>query len=667
MQEPTRFGNHLLLKKLGEDPLGGTYRAARIEGDALGQLVFLRIFSISAIDARALVASMREYNASASRLQAPGVTHAVDCGAVSGVAYAAYEYVTGWDLKELLRTASAAYSALERDHALLLAERIAKGLDVVHQADPSVQRPCHGFLLPQNVMVTSEGEIRLMGFESASFLATAMAQGQLSSDLKSYASPELRSGAPVGPPDDIYALGAILWELLTGVPPSLESAGMAAELASAKLTSGEPLPAGLGELLQSSLVAVRARTPRAGAWHKQLTDWMTRNEVRTTHFDLAFSVHELFRKRIQAEEQELEAEKGIDLRPKLAPAAAPPAEVPPGAAPGPPAAAATPSSAAVPALERTDVVVPPARKSGKGMLLGIAALVAVVAGVGWFVLSRRSDTPEAPVAAPPPVQTTPAEPAEPAHSEGLQLAQAELERLVRERAQAVGEQISAEYDEHIRSLQEQLREAQAAEEEARRLALETAAAERAGAEGATAEGGATTEGATTEGAAAGGATAESATAPSPPAPPAGPPAEPETASLPQDVPPAESETPPPAEENPPPAPAPPPAAPTTVPAASPPPAPPHQPVVIPPRLVRMADPVYPSRARQLRREATVLLKVLVDTDGTVLDAQPVVNKPDALGFVQSAVRAARGGTFRPATTDGVPTKMWTTVVITFKM
>lgn len=642
MQEPTRFGNYLLLKKLGEDPLGGTYRAARIEGEALGQLVFLRIFSISAIDAKALVASMREYSDSAVRLKAPGVTHAVDCGAVSGVAYAAYEYVTGWDLKELLRTAEASFSPLERDHALLLAERIAKGLDVVHQGDPSTVRPCHGFLTPQSVVVTSEGEIHLIGFESASFLAGAMAQGQLSSDLRCYVSPELRGGAPVGPPDDIYALGAILWELLMGVPPSSDGAGMAAGLASAKLASGGPLPAGLGELLQSSLAAVRARTPRAGAWHKQLTDWMTRNEVATTHFDLAFSVHEMFRKRIQAEEQELEAEKSIDLRPKLAPAPA----APPAVTPAPPVATGTASSAAVPALERTDVVIPPApRKSGKGMLLAVAALVVVLAGVGWFLLSRRSEGPEVAVAAPPPVETPAAAPAEPPRSEGLKMAELELERLVRERAEAVGEQISAEYDEHIRSLQEQLREAQAAEEEARRLALESAAVET-----------------------------PPPSAPAPPVETPPPPAPPEAAPPQAVAPPAESVTPPaeaapPREATPPPpTPAPPPPT-TTVRASStvPPPPPPREPVVIPPHLERIPEPIYPLRARKLKKEATVLVKVLVDADGSALDAKPVVDATDTFGFIQAALKAARGATFQPATTDGVPTKMWTTVVIAFKM
>jgi TonB family protein len=81
----------------------------------------------------------------------------------------------------------------------------------------------------------------------------------------------------------------------------------------------------------------------------------------------------------------------------------------------------------------------------------------------------------------------------------------------------------------------------------------------------------------------------------------------------------------------------------------------------------MSEPLYPSRARQLKKGATVLLKVLVATDGKVLDAQPVIDKPDPMGFVKAALRSARGAKFQPATTDGVPTQMWTTLVIVFKL
>ena len=80
----------------------------------------------------------------------------------------------------------------------------------------------------------------------------------------------------------------------------------------------------------------------------------------------------------------------------------------------------------------------------------------------------------------------------------------------------------------------------------------------------------------------------------------------------------------------------------------------------------MPKPLFPNRARQYRKEATVLIKVLVDADGKVVEARPVIDKPDPYGFFESAIQAARLAKFRPARSEGVPIQMWTTVVISFK-
>ena len=53
MNQPTRFGDYLLLKKLSEDPLGETYRAGKNQDGTVGEIVLLRIFSIPGIDPQA--------------------------------------------------------------------------------------------------------------------------------------------------------------------------------------------------------------------------------------------------------------------------------------------------------------------------------------------------------------------------------------------------------------------------------------------------------------------------------------------------------------------------------------------------------------------------------------------------------------------------------------
>ncbi|HEX9731360.1 MAG TPA: TonB family protein [Thermoanaerobaculia bacterium] len=649
MNGTTRFGDFLLLKKLSEDPLGATYRAGRVEGNAVGELLFLRTFSIPEARTAELAEALHEFESS-QRVQAPGLTYPVGGGEVGGVAYVVYDYSTGWDLLQVLAAAQAAFAELERDHALLVVERIAKGLTVLHQIDAPGARPCHGFLVPHNVRMTGEGEIELVGLEVGPYLARLAAAGGVG-ETRAYLSPQVLSGAAPTAADDVYSLGAILWRLLLGQPPPAGAAAQAGALASARLGDGQPLPTGLSELLRNSLAEPSARPAHAGFWHHQLTDWMAFEQIRTTHFDLAFFIHELFRRQIQAEKDEIAGEKKLDLAPKAAePAPGETADAIPrpglsGSAP-PPTAAALP--AAAPASDTA--VRPPPRRSRMALVAVLAAVVVAAAGAGWLLLGRGS-TPE-----PPPVQAAPPPPP-PASSE-LRMAQEELERLVRERAQTVGDQIASEYDEHIRSLREQLEQARAAEAEALRSAAAPPAA-------------------------APPPTAPPSSAPPPSAPPPiaqTPDAEP-TAPAPAAPPPAApppNSPPPNAEPSPPPVepaelvtedvaeasspldtiPAPPPSIPA--------PAAPAVPDVTPPERLSMPKPVFPPRARQHRKEATVLIKVHVDADGKVIDAQPVIDKPDPYGFYDAATQAARQAKFRPARSDGVPIRMWTTVVVSFK-
>lgn len=658
MNGTTRFGDFLLLKKLSEDPLGETYRAGRVEGNSVGEILFLRTFNIPGARTAELAEALHEFESS-QRVLAPGLTYPVGGGEVGGVAYVVYEYSTGWDLLKVLAAAKASFSELDRDHALLVVERIAKGLTVLHQTDAPGARPCHGFLVPHNVRMTGEGEIELIGLEIGPYLARLAAAGGMGED-RAYLSPQVLFGAAPTAGDDVYSLGAILWRLLLGQAPPAGAAAQDAALAGARTSDNQPLPAGISELLRGSLAEPGARPPHASLWHRQLTDWMASQEIRTTHFDLAFFIHELFRRQIQAEKDEIAQEKQLDLSPKepepegemsdviLRPDLSGMVQRPGVAAPAVLAPAAAPAS--------DTAVRPPPRRSKVPLMAALAAAVvlAVVAG-GWLLLrGNMAPEPPPPVQAPPPLPPPPSE---------LQLAQDELERLVRERTQAVGDQIAAEYDEHIRSLREQLEEARAAEAEALRNATQTAAKP-----------------------------------PSPP-PPASPPplaappppvAEPEVkeAADPASPPNAAAVKPPPSEPAvtlPPPSepagPEPadvaaavtssPPPPPPALPPPSPPPAaaPPPKalaPTITPPQRISMPKPVYPARARQYRKEATVIVKVLVGADGKVLDAQPVIEKADPYGFYDSATDAARQAKFQPARSDGMPIRMWTTVVISFK-
>jgi protein TonB len=90
------------------------------------------------------------------------------------------------------------------------------------------------------------------------------------------------------------------------------------------------------------------------------------------------------------------------------------------------------------------------------------------------------------------------------------------------------------------------------------------------------------------------------------------------------------------------------------------------PGVNPPKLLRRPTPRFPIMAKRLsRKEAKVVLRVLIDENGKVIKAE-VAGEEQGFGFDDEAMSAARKSTYEPATKDGVPVKFWHTLAVEFR-
>jgi len=84
-----------------------------------------------------------------------------------------------------------------------------------------------------------------------------------------------------------------------------------------------------------------------------------------------------------------------------------------------------------------------------------------------------------------------------------------------------------------------------------------------------------------------------------------------------------------------------------------------------PQLVSRLSPRYPEIAKRTNRQATVVVSILVDENGSVAQTRPPAVKA-GFGFDEAAVEAVKRATFKPATKDGVPVKMWMDLSVVFK-
>jgi len=149
----------------------------------------------------------------ASRLDHPNVVHVYDAGIAQEKPYIVMELVAGQDLKTLIRQKA----PLPVPQALSITRQICAGVGHAHRASL-----IHCDLKPQNILVTPHGEVKVTDFG----IARAFQEGQASTEKEKavwgsphYISPEQAAGEPPLPASDVYSIGIMLYEMLTGVPP----------------------------------------------------------------------------------------------------------------------------------------------------------------------------------------------------------------------------------------------------------------------------------------------------------------------------------------------------------------------------------------------------------------------------------------------------------------
>jgi serine/threonine protein kinase len=205
-----RFGRYAIQRILGEGGMGAVYLA---HDTTLDRLVALKIPKFSGNVEMAAARFLREAQ-SAARLQHPNICPIYDLGVVNGTHYLAMAFVRGVTLAAY-RTAK----PLDPREAARLVRQISVAMQYAHE-----QNVIHRDLKPVNILIDDRGEPVVLDFGLARRGDAAdrplTVQGEVMG-TPSYMPPEQVSGdiAAMGPASDIYSLGVVLYELLTGTPP----------------------------------------------------------------------------------------------------------------------------------------------------------------------------------------------------------------------------------------------------------------------------------------------------------------------------------------------------------------------------------------------------------------------------------------------------------------
>jgi serine/threonine-protein kinase len=206
---PAQFGRFRVLDELGRGAMGVVYRA---EDPALGRPVAIKTITLTGTeeDRAHFEARFLQEARAAGGIGHPSIITIYDVGREGDVAFMAMELLDGRELRDLIRGGS-----LSPSEAVEIAARVAEALAFAHE-----RGIVHRDVKPGNIMVLADGRVKIMDFGIARLRDPAVktATGMLLGSPR-YMSPEQVSGKPFDHRADIFSLGVVLYEMLTGVTP----------------------------------------------------------------------------------------------------------------------------------------------------------------------------------------------------------------------------------------------------------------------------------------------------------------------------------------------------------------------------------------------------------------------------------------------------------------
>jgi serine/threonine protein kinase len=210
-QLASQFPQLEIIELLGKGGMGMVYKARQ---PRLDRLVALKILPVASMQHVSFAERFEREAKALAKLNHPGIVTLYDFGQTPEYYYFIMEYVDGMNLRQLLEAKS-----LESREALELVTQICTALQFAHD-----ENIIHRDIKPENILITKKGQVKIADFGLAKLLGgkpdTALTASQMVMGTLNYMAPEQREDAQkVDHRADIYSLGVVFYEMLTGEIP----------------------------------------------------------------------------------------------------------------------------------------------------------------------------------------------------------------------------------------------------------------------------------------------------------------------------------------------------------------------------------------------------------------------------------------------------------------
>src|SRR3954447_16622757 len=203
----SQISRYELITEIGRGGMGVVYRAYEA---ALDRTIALKVLAPELANQPGFVARLRREAISAARLRHPNIALLYEFGQADDTAFLAMEYLPGRSLRQLLEA-----GPLPAERVLGILDQIGQALDYAHSMGI-----VHRDVKPSNILVSPADQAMLIDFGLAEVSeCTLLTADSAVLGTPHYMAPEQAAGRGVGERGDQYALAAVAYEMLTGVPP----------------------------------------------------------------------------------------------------------------------------------------------------------------------------------------------------------------------------------------------------------------------------------------------------------------------------------------------------------------------------------------------------------------------------------------------------------------
>ncbi|MGV3619917.1 MAG: serine/threonine protein kinase [Archangium sp.] len=305
------FGNYQLVKKLATGGMAEVWLAKQTGIEGFNRhVVVKRILPHLAEDPEFVQMFLNEAKI-ASRFNHPNIAQIYDLGEKDGQYFIAMEFIHGEDLGRVMRRAWSTGQWVARHIALRIVADSCQGLYYAHTRNDEQGRPLrvvHRDISPQNILISFDGAVKVVdfGIAKASDQVSMTKSGAIKGKF-AYMAPEQAAGKPLDARSDVFALGLVLYELVTGVRPLKRDSELATLQAALECKIDPPsavaeVPVELDEIVMRALAkAPDDRYTDAREFQRSLEQFLLHSKELSTSAEVSELMAALFADRLGEE------------------------------------------------------------------------------------------------------------------------------------------------------------------------------------------------------------------------------------------------------------------------------------------------------------------------------------------------------------------------------